>query len=126
MNFLSGINPEMQLGAVPNMQPAAQQAAPSPNVAPDGIADFLKLHNLGNERADIERQMQIAQALRGGGGRQYKTGLGAALGGIGDIVRQGVGGYQMGQANEALKANTAELADPKYWSIIQSLRSRGG
>jgi hypothetical protein len=130
MNFPFNFNPEMAVGAFPGMQPPAQQAQQpqglegmSPDQFGAAMSPVLDRNTLGTKREDLMRQMEMANALRRGSGQQYKTGLGAALGGIGDIAGQVYGGYKMGQTEEGLQANTEAMRDPSFYKspIAQAL-----
>ena len=61
-------------------------------LTPEELAQLMGMGTLDEQGSLLERQMAQAQALRQPSGQHYSTGLGAAFGGAGDILRsiQGV------------------------------------
>jgi hypothetical protein len=68
--------------------------------------DFLRyqMMPLDEQQAQLQRQMQAADALMQGSRQQHTTPLGAAIGGLADVVRMGVGGYRMGGLQQKMDA----------------------
>lgn len=69
------------------------------------LSELMGLGTLGERGKLLEHQMAQAEALRQPVGGGHTTGLGAALGGLGDVFRgvgAGVGGMQGAQGMEAL------------------------
>lgn len=65
---------------------------------------LMGMGTLDERGALLQQQMAQAEALRQPSGRQYSTGLGAALGGIGDFARQVAGTRGMDKAQGDLAA----------------------
>ena len=62
---------------------------------PEALAQLMELGVLDEQGAQLEQQMQQAQALRhSAGAQQQSTGLGAGLAGLGDILNAVRGGLQ--------------------------------
>jgi hypothetical protein len=75
--------------------------------------DFLRyqMMPLDEQQAQLQRQMQAADALMQGSGRQHTTPLGAAIGGLADVVRMGVGGYRMGGLQQKMDVLGQQRSD---------------
>lgn len=69
-------------------------------LTPEQLQQLIALSTLDEEGESFDEQMQQAQALQQPSGHRYSTGLGAALGGFGDVLRSAYGGYQARQAKE--------------------------
>lgn len=69
-------------------------------MTPEMQNQMLAMGTLDERQAMLDRQMQQAELLKQGSGKQYSTGMGAALGGLADVIRAGQGQY-MGQTAEA-------------------------
>lgn len=105
MNFNSGFNPEMNIGAMP--APTSTQAAPTQPAQPgffDGMApedkekffkDILGLQN-------AQQMMGRADALRKGVKQYGGSPAGAALGNLGNVFREGAAAFTDYKANQAL------------------------
>lgn len=78
--------------------------------------DFLRLSltPLDDEQGQLDKQMQLANALMQGSGRQYASPFGAAIGGLSDVIRMGVGAHRMGnleQEQQGLNTRRQEMID---------------
>lgn len=69
-------------------------------MSPEEQNQLLAMGTLDERQAMLNRQMQQAELLKQGSGKQYSTGAGAALGGLADVIRAGQGQY-MGQQAQA-------------------------
>lgn len=60
--------------------------------------DFLRysLEPLNSEQEQLQRQIDMANALMQGSGQRYSSPLGTAIGGLSDAIRMGMGAYRMG------------------------------
>jgi hypothetical protein len=56
-------------------------------MTPEELEELLALGTLDERGGLLQQQMAQAEALRQPSGRQHSTGLGAALGGIGDLTK---------------------------------------
>jgi hypothetical protein len=110
------------------MDPLQPQGQPMQVQAPDPDAELRRLlGGLGGYDAQseqLQQQMARAQALRQGTGQHHSTGIGAALGGLGDVVRAYQGG-QMGldaQAKvQALQGNRDKARSTYDTTVNQAL-----
>jgi hypothetical protein len=78
--------------------------------------DFLRisLTPLDDEQGQLDKQMQLANALMQGSGRQYASPFGAAIGGLSDVIRMGVGAHRMGnleKKQQGLNTRRQEMID---------------
>lgn len=76
------------------------------SATPEELQQLLGMGTLDEKGGALEQQMAQALALRQGGGRQYSTGAGAALGAVGDVLN-GVRSHQ--QEGELKKQQEALL-----------------
>lgn len=74
--------------------------------------DFLqfRLSPLNQRQQALQAQLQQAQALMQGSGQRHVSTAGTILGGIGDILRAGVGSYRQGKIQEQLEGLAKERA----------------
>ena len=72
-------------------------------MTPEEQNQLLAMGTLDERQAMLDRQMQQAELLKQGSGKQYSTGMGAALGGLADVIRAGQGQYQMQQAQTGME-----------------------
>lgn len=89
-DLLAALQGDLQPGRVPTMR--------------SEDPDFLEqqLGPINQEQEALKAQLEQAQALMQGSGRQYTTPLGAGLGGLADALRAGVGAYRQGRAQEQM------------------------
>lgn len=64
------------------------------------IAQLINMGTLDEQDEMLARQEAMAEQLRRPSGRQHTTALGAALGGVGDIVNNVSGGIQANRLRE--------------------------
>lgn len=80
-------------------------------IPPEQLEQMLGLGTLDEEDALLAQQMEQAQALRKGSGKQFSTPVGALLGGLGDVINSGMGAQQanqlMGQRKDLLGKKTS-------------------
>lgn len=95
------------------------------SLSPEELQQLLGLGTLDERGALLSNQMAQADALMQPQGRQYSTGLGAALGGIGDLTRQIAGTRQQ---EALLKQQEALLGkkDAGRGLYTEALRRRMG
>ena len=72
-------------------------------MTPEEQNQMLAMGTLDERQAQMERQRQQAELLRQGSGQQYNTGMGAALGGLADVIRAGQGQYQLENAEAGIQ-----------------------
>lgn len=115
--------PLPQAGLPPQILSPESPAIPPPGPATPTLArpdvraedpDFLRysLLPLDEQQAQLQQQIQAADALASGSGKQFSTPIGAAIGGLADVIRSGVGAYrQKGLQSklEGLNKQRAEL-----------------
>lgn len=77
---------------------------------------LLKLWNLPNQNAQLDRKMAMAKALATPKGQNYGTAAGNIAGGLGDALGQFAGGLQMRDLNKQMDANTTAMQDPAIFS----------
>lgn len=87
-----------------DLNPPPEAGEALPDVSDPDLAAYTALGSTRTKRESLERQLAMAQQLRGqmGGGRS--TGLGAALGGLGGIINSVNGAYQQRKAQQGLDA----------------------
>ena len=73
-------------------------------LSPDVLKAIVGLSGMDEEGALLQEQLAQALDMQRPSGQQYTTGWGAALGGLGDIVRGAAGGYQANQLRGQQKA----------------------
>lgn len=104
--------------------PAAPAAAamPSPDLQKlNELKMLIQMGVLGEQGGELQDQMQLAQALRQGRPREYKTGLGAALGAGGDIFRQAASYRDEKTAKSDIAANRSARNDAVTKAIESAL-----
>lgn len=92
--------------------------------SPEELAELIGLGTLDERGALLQDQMAQAQALRQPQAGHHTTGMGAALGGLGDVVR----GFAGARQTTALGAQQAELLGQKDKGremFLRALRQRG-
>ena len=72
-------------------------------MTPEELEQLLGMGTLDERQAQMERQRQQAELLRQGSNQQYNTGMGAALGGLADVIRAGQGQYQLENAEAGIQ-----------------------
>lgn len=72
-------------------------------MSPEEQNQLLAMGTLDERQAMLNRQMQQAELLKQGSGKQYSTGAGAALGGLADVIRAGQGQYMGQQAQTGME-----------------------
>jgi hypothetical protein len=70
-------------------------------LSPELMQQLMALSTLDEEGQGYDEQLAQAQALMQPVGGGHTTGLGAALGGIGDVLRSGIGAYKGSQAHKS-------------------------
>ncbi len=104
------------------MSPMQQPADPSPQgedsysleqllqfLTPERVQSMSGMAGLQDKNAMLQQQLAQAEALRQPRGERHSEGLGAALGGVGDILRQIKGQMQESSLNDEMKANLAGI-----------------
>lgn len=94
-------------------------------MSPEELEQLLNLGTMDERGALLQQQMAQAEALRQPSGRQYSTGLGAALGGIGDLTRQIAGTRQMDTLRQQQEALLGKK-DAGRGLYVDALRRRPG
>lgn len=74
------------------------------SLPPEVQEQLLGMGTLDERGALLQQQMAQAEALRQPSGKQYSTGLGAALGGLGDVTRMIGGTMDMGRLQKEQEA----------------------
>lgn len=64
---------------------------------PEVLEQLMGLGSIEGQQGLAQQQMGIAQQYAQPHGRNYTTGQGAAIGGIADALRSGIGGFMQGQ-----------------------------
>ena len=72
-------------------------------MTPEELEQLLGMGTLDERQNMLGHQMAQAEILKQGSGKQYSTGMGAALGGLADVIRAGQGQYQMQQAQAGME-----------------------
>lgn len=72
-------------------------------MSPEELQQILGLGTMDERGALLQQQMAQAEALRQPSGRQYSTGWGAALGGLGDAAKFIAGSRQMDKTQAGLE-----------------------
>jgi hypothetical protein len=104
------------------------------SLSPEEIHQLMGLSTADEQEAQLQAQLQQAEELRRAKSGAHTTGLGAALGGLGDVVNSGIGAYQQhklhGQEQDLLGQKRA--GREKYLEILRraqlgdQLRGTGG
>lgn len=92
---------------------------------PEQVQQLLGLGAIDEEQALLQQQMALAEQLRQGGGGSYSTPLGAALGGLGDVVGGTAGAFQQKGIGGEMQANVGrrvEGRDAYAQAMIDALR----
>jgi uncharacterized small protein (DUF1192 family) len=90
---------------------------------PEALQQLLGLGTLDERDALLQQQMQQAEALRRGSGKEYSTGAGAALGGLGDMVRA-VRGRMMDKDATTKREELLGKKDAGRNAYVEALRRR--
>lgn len=72
-------------------------------MTPEEQNQLLAMGTLDERQGQLERQRAQAELLRQGSNQQYSTGLGAALGGLANVVQAGQGQYQLEKAQQGIQ-----------------------
>lgn len=72
-------------------------------MTPEELEQLLGLGTLDERQGMLGHQMAQAELLKQPSNKQYSTGWGAALGGLGDVIRAGQGQYQLEQAQQGME-----------------------
>lgn len=119
-------------GAWPQTQPSGPFEQQLANLTPEQVDEWfgplLQRQGLVTRRGDLERQMAMANELRGSHSADSRTtGWGAGLAGIGDVFNKTLGGYRAGQAESGLQANTKEMTNTDFYKspLARALLLRG-
>lgn len=82
----------------------------------EAFGPLLKLWNMQNQNAQLERQMAQAKALSQPRGQNYGSVAGNIAGGLGDIAGAIGGGIRQHQVGQQMQANTNAMQDPAIFS----------
>lgn len=93
-------------------------------LSPEELAQLLGLGTMDERSALLQQQLAQAEALRQGGGQKYSTGLGAALGGLGDVVNNVAGSMKAQKVNDQL-LGLADEKDKRRQLYLKALRGDG-
>ncbi|AAK94390.1 hypothetical protein Mx8p55 [Myxococcus phage Mx8] len=72
-------------------------------MTPEELEQLIGLGTLDERQGLLDQQMAMAQALQQPSGKQSSTGWGAALGGLGDVVRGFQGQHKLQQAQAGME-----------------------
>lgn len=75
---------------------------------PELLRQLAGMPGLSEEDDILQQQLAQTEALRQGSGRQYTTGLGAALGGLGDALKGTVGAFAANAVRDKQRSNNAQ------------------
>jgi len=64
------------------------------SLPPEVASRLLEMSIMGERGGLLQQQMEAAQALGQPSGQQYSTGMGAGLGGLGDVIRAGASAFK--------------------------------
>lgn len=103
-------------------QDSGYPAAP-PKTEDEQLQALLGLSGLTDKADLVKDEMAKAMALRNPSGQDYHTGLGAGLGGLGDMLRNLAGGLKERQAHSQLEDINGQLAQGRrsYGNSLLSL-----
>jgi hypothetical protein len=79
-----------------------------PDISDPELAAYTAMSTNPQKRAALERQLVMAEQLQNQGLENHSSGLGAALGGLGNIINRGMGAYQRKKAETGLSALASE------------------
>lgn len=90
-------------------------------MSPEEQNQLLAMGTLDQRQGMLDRQMQQAELLRQGSNQKYSTGLGAALGGLANVVQAGQGQYQLEQAQQGMDDLLAQQDEGRilYGDLMQ-------
>jgi hypothetical protein len=94
-------------------------------MTPEELEQLLGMGTLDERGGLLQQQMMQAEALRKPSGQQYSTGLGAALGGMGDLARTIGGTMDMGRLQKEQEALLSQK-DAGRGKYVDALRRRPG
>lgn len=97
------------------------------SIPPEELQKLLGLGTLDERGDQLTQQLMQAQALQNAQPGNHSTGMGAALGGLGDAINAGVGGYRQGQIQEEQQAllGQKDAGRNSYANLmIEALRKR--
>jgi hypothetical protein len=92
----------------PGVQPMAPPPQQQPYMSPEDLQKLLQVSDLASQQGELSGDRQMAAALRGQQGQKHTTGWGAALGGLGDILRQVSSQHDMNALAEQIKELRAQ------------------
>lgn len=94
-------------------------------MTPEELEQIFGMGTLDERGALLNQQMAQAEALRQSSGKQYSTGLGAALGGLGDVTRMVGGTMDMNRLQKEQEALLGKK-DAGRGLYVDALRRRPG
>lgn len=86
-------------------------------MSPEELQKFSRIQSMPQRNALLEEQMAQAEKLGSQPQQSFSTGLGAALGGLGDVVDKGRAAYQQKQLAGQMGANLDE-GDKSYGGLL--------
>lgn len=96
----------------------------TPEQRNNALAPQLAANNLPNRGAFLQRQLEMASALRNEPARRYESVPGAILGGVGHGIDKFMNGYERKQLTDAVMANMKDMQDPSKLYTDDYIRFR--
>lgn len=90
-------------------------------LSPEELAQLLGLGTMDERSQLLQQQLAQAEALRSGPQQHHSTGLGAALGGLGDVVKNVAGSMKAQKLNDQM-AGLADEKDKRRQLYLKALR----